>query len=235
MKTFVLGLLALVVFALIGPNASAQKAHGRIGLGTWKTQAEFRQVRVTSNDKALFIDDFSPGSAGWPYTHGEWAVQDGAYRQTDPSEDRRAYAGGLDWTDYTLTLQARKLGGQEGFLIFFRVADPDHYCVWALGGDGNTRTVLAKQVGTAATRLDPGGMCHIDSNRWYDLKVSVSGAHIRCWLDGKIIHDVVVQPLPDDHKPSPAADDKKPLPVPDPKPLPIPDKKPSLGAQRPPK
>ncbi len=195
MKNISTGLLGAILFVLLNMSVSAQSAaHGRIGLGTWKTQAEFRQVSVNSGGKMLYVDDFRVGLTGWPITKGEWTVQDGMYSQMDMGEDRRAYVGDPQWSDYTLSLQARKLSGQEGFLIFFRVTDSDHYCVWALGGDGNTHYVLAKQVGKTGTRLAPTAASHIDAKRWYDIRVTVQGPRIRCWLDGALIHDVTVQP-----------------------------------------
>ena len=171
-------------------------ATGRIGVGTWKTEAEFRHVRVTRAGKVLYAADFAPGSPGWPYTRGEWEVKDNAYRQTDPGEDRRAYVGDPRWGDYTLTLQARKLDGQEGFLIFFRVRDLDHYSIWSLGGDDNTHDVLAQHSGSADGRLGPVLPGGIATGRWYDIRVSVQGAHIRCWLDDQLMHDVFVSPAP---------------------------------------
>ena len=195
MKYISTGLIGAILLVLAAASVSAQGvSHGRIGLGTWKTQAEFRQVTVNSGGKMLYVDDFRVGLTGWPITKGEWAVQDGVYCQTDMGEDRRAYVGDPSWSDYTLSLQARKMSGQEGFLIFFRVTDSDHYCVWAIGADGNTDHVLAKQVGETGTRLAVYGSGHIVSKRWYDIRVMVQGAHIRCWLDGALIHDITVQP-----------------------------------------
>src|SRR5262249_20665996 len=31
---------------------------------------------------------------------------------------------------------------------------------------------------------------HIDSDRWYDLKVIVNSNNVKCWIDGDLIHDV---------------------------------------------
>lgn len=183
----------------ISPPAPAAEAlpkrQGRIGLGTWKTQADFRQVHVTQGRKSLYEADFASGSLGWPYTRGEWLVAGGVYRQLDLGEDRRAYVGDAAWTDYTLTLQARKLGGQEGFLIFFHVHNDSNYCVWAIGGDGNTHSVLAQQARYARTVLAPEAPCRVERDRWYDLKVNVAAGRIRCWLDGKFIHKGEHRPI----------------------------------------
>ena len=56
---------------------------GMIGVGTWSTQAEFKDVRVTARDgQMLFNGDFSRGLAGWKTEGGNWSVDNGVLRQT---------------------------------------------------------------------------------------------------------------------------------------------------------
>lgn len=76
-------------------------ASGRIGLGTWKTQAEFKDVRVTRGKEQLFAADFAGNAApGWQ----------------------------------------------------------------VLGS--------------------------VDTGKWYDVKIKLQGRHVRCLLNGEVIHDV---------------------------------------------
>jgi len=93
----------------------ARTVAGRIGVGTWNTKSEFKDVKVTAPDGGvLFTSDFSNNSSGWKKLgDGDWAVKDGALRQNTESEFVRALAGDKSWTDYTLTLKARKIGGRE--------------------------------------------------------------------------------------------------------------------------
>ena len=50
-----------------------------------------------------------------------------------------ALAGKREWTNYTFTVKARKLSGQEGFLILFRIGGNEERTWWNLGGWGNAR------------------------------------------------------------------------------------------------
>src|SRR4029077_3722576 len=110
-----------------------------IGVGTWNTQAEFKDVKVVANDgHTLFESDFSKGMDGWKTSGGEWRIEDGALRQAGNGENIRAVAGDASWTDYTLTLKARKIGGREGFLILFETPGVDAPVWWNLGGWNNT-------------------------------------------------------------------------------------------------
>ncbi|MCC6234425.1 MAG: DUF1080 domain-containing protein [Verrucomicrobiales bacterium] len=160
---------------------------GGIGVGTWNTSAEFKDVRVTAPDgKVLFASDFSRDSQGWrTLGNGRWSVQDGALRQQSAEHDFvRALTGDRSWTDYTLELKARKLAGREGFLILFHNADDEDRTWWNLGGWENARHGV--EIGRT---LDPKSG-HIETGRWYDVKVQIRGLHVTCWLDGVQIHDV---------------------------------------------
>ena len=73
---------------------------------------------------------------------GQWSAEDGVLKQTGNDEGAIALAGDPSWTDYTLSLKARKTGGREGFLILFRSADEKDRCWWNIGGWGNTGHAL---------------------------------------------------------------------------------------------
>jgi alpha-L-arabinofuranosidase len=105
-------------------------------------------------------------------------------RQNAERESVRALAGDGAWTDYTCEVKARKLSGKEGFLILFRVNQDGDKCWWNLGGWGNTQhgiemnEILVQQPGS------------IETGRWYDIRVEVKGSNIKCYLDGKLVHDL---------------------------------------------
>ena len=164
---------------------------GNIGVGTWATQAEFKDIKVTGKDgRVLFESDFSKNLRGWKTSGGKWQVADGALRQTSGNTDVRAVTGDKNWRDYTFSLKARKLSGAEGFLIPFQVQRDKEKSWWNLGGWGNKEHGL-EVPGIHADRV-PG---RIETGRWYDIKIECLGAHVRCYLDGKLIHDVSREPL----------------------------------------
>lgn len=164
---------------------------GLIGVGTWATQAEFKDIRVAKGDKTLFASDFSKNMKLWKTQKGKWEVRDGALRQTAMEHDCRAAIGDRNWTDYTLSLKARKLSGHEGFLIMFQLQDIRSRCWWNLGGWGNREHGI-EGAGVDCPRV-PG---KIDTGRWYDIRIELQGARIRCYLDGKLIHDVSREMVP---------------------------------------
>jgi alpha-L-arabinofuranosidase len=178
------------------PATAVTEPRGAIGLGTWATQAEYRDVTVTHNGQTLFAADFTQGATGWRVVRGDWQVVDGAYRQNGLATDCRAVAGDPNWRDYTLSLRARKLGGAEGFLIMFRVRDDDNWNWWNLGGWGNSKHAVEQCVAGGKSIVSNEVPGSIETGRWYDIRIEVQGTRIRCYLDGKLIHDFEEKPLP---------------------------------------
>jgi alpha-L-arabinofuranosidase len=167
------------------PVAEAEPIRGAIGVGTWLTRAEFKDLRVTRGTQTLFAPDLAKGLEGWKLLgNGQWSVQDGVLRQESLAENVRAIVGDPGWTDYTFSLKARKMAGDEGFLILFGVEDPEAKSWWNLGGWGNHRHAVER--GVIVGREAEG---RIETGRWYDIQIEVSGRTIRCHLDGRLVHE----------------------------------------------
>jgi alpha-L-arabinofuranosidase len=171
------------------PPIQVAPSKGMVGVGTWNTEAEFKDIQVTAPDgKVLFASDFSKDAKGWEQLgEGQWSVQDGALRQTVEKEFVRAIAGDRNWTNYTLTLKARKLGGQEGFLILFHISDKEDRTWWNIGGWRNTQNAI-ESGGTLDGK--PG---EIKTGEWYDIRVEVKDRMVKCYLNGQLIHDVMFE------------------------------------------
>lgn len=196
-STRVFGTVSYHLWKLFGANrpdftlkidvkfSSLRKASitGGIGLGTWDTAAEFKDVRVEKDGEILYGSDFSKGVEGWTTEGGTWSVVDGAYRQSDRVVGL-SYFGDQTWSDYTLTLKARKLSGAEGFLIVFGHKDSNKYW-WNVGGWGNRDNGIEFN----RTPVGPHVSGHIETDRWYDIKVELKERKIRCYLDDKLVHE----------------------------------------------
>ncbi len=156
---------------------------GEIGVGTWNTSAEFKDVRVEKDGRILYASDFSNGSADWKPDGGEWTVVDGAYRQGRQAVGL-SYFGDETWSDYTLTLKARKTRGDEGFLVAFGRKGQSKFW-WNVGGWGNREHAIELNQSPVGRHVQG----RIETNRWYDVKIELAGNRIRCYLDGELIHD----------------------------------------------
>ena len=159
---------------------------GAIGVGTWLTSAEYKDIRVEKGGEVLYASNFSMDAQSWKTDGGNWSVVDGAYRQGDRVTGL-SFFGDENWNNYTLTLKARKLSGAEGFLICFGRKNEERNW-WNIGGWGNTEHAIEFNQSSLGPHV-PGS---VETNRWYEIKVALEGPRIRCYLDGKLIHDETV-------------------------------------------
>jgi len=168
------------------PALQAPSSSGCIGLGTWNNSAEFKDVKVVSTvGKVLFQSDFSGAIDSWrKIGRGEWSVQDGVLRQSAIAPFVTAFVGDTSWTDYTVTLKARKLAGENGFQIYFRHLRNNDRLRWDLGGYGNSVDLL--EIGVTSATMS----ATIEPGRWYDVKIELRGNSARGYLDGKLVQEV---------------------------------------------
>jgi alpha-N-arabinofuranosidase len=175
------------------PTLELPHPDGEIGLGTWKSHAEFKDVKLTATDgKVLLTSNASKELTGFKPGSGTWRIADGALRQDGDGDLRYLSQANVPTalqSDFTLSLKARKLTG-EGFFISL-----DHGTQgrnhWIFGG-WEPPTQL--EVRGIKMRRVPGT---IEIGKWYDIRIELAGKRLRCFLDGKLVHDVrASDPLP---------------------------------------
>ncbi len=193
----------LLSSALDGAKIDQQPLSGRIGIGTWYTSAEFDNVKIVSNDtgRTLGSDSFStPLNFWWNweniYESNDFEIKNGKLVQTNTwmpytETGMVAYFGRDDWTDYTFTVEATKLDGDEGFIIPFAVKDSQNNWFWNIGGWGNTVSCLQEiENGAKSGQIfDTVKPCTIETGKTYELKVVVSGTQVKCYIDDVLYVD----------------------------------------------
>ncbi len=191
----------LLESSLDGARIEQPTLSGKVGVGTWYTSAKFDNVKVVSNadGKVLGEDDFSLNTFWWNWdaaTDGKFKVEDGALVQKTTEMNYSntgsvAYFGNADWADYTFTVEATKLEGEEGFIIPFAVQDTKNNYFWNIGGWGNTVSCLQHIENDVKTGQIIGTIRDFtaETGKTYELKVVVSGRHIQCYIDGELYVD----------------------------------------------
>lgn len=175
--------------------ATAPDPQGAIGVGTWHTMAEYKDIFVTAPDgKTLFTADLTQRTGNWRFTGDHWNFLDGILKPTAADTETWAVTGDSKWTNYTLHAKARKTGGSEGFLILYHVADSNHYRWWNIGGWGDTRTQLSNEDEGSSTPLGQSSDFTVQTGQWYDLRVEVDGYHVRCFVDDKLVSEATEAP-----------------------------------------
>ncbi len=179
----------------------ALKAHalsrGTIGLGTWNTQSEYRDIRVTAHGHQIYKSHFPQGAGEWHAVSGNWRVVGHAYRQTSGDEPAVALLQSTKLAhlaNYTIHLQAKKIGGAEGFLILFHVRGEHHYYWWNIGGWANTTTGIEHTAGGVKSEVGPHYGSHVTTGRWYKVRIVAHHDMITCYLDGHQIDSTAEHP-----------------------------------------
>ncbi len=120
-----------------------------------------------------------------------WTQQEGCIAQEGGSDNVRLLFGDPQWTDYEFTVEARKTGGDEGFLVLVRALSEKEF-YWAnLGGWGNAGHALERGIRNqsrwgAVTRRQNG---RIETGRWYRVRARCEGPRVQFWLDDQLVID----------------------------------------------
>lgn len=190
---------ALLSSELVGEaGTSEMNFEGKIGVGTWNTAAEFDNIAVIDNEtgKELALQDFeNAGKAeDWEkVSDGLWTVRGGKLVQGSMSTNTASfgktgsvmYYGDKKWKNYTLTLEAKKTSGSEGFLIPFAIEDENNNYFWNIGGWNNTVSCL-QQVSDGEKSDQLAGTtrnCTINTGETYKIKIVVKDKNVKCYLN----------------------------------------------------
>ena len=161
---------------------------GPIGLGTYGTSAEFKEIRLVAKEGAgpERTLDLSSSPVWKPASKG-WKQEGGVTSQASREYDQWTTFGG-DFADATLTLKARKVAGEEGFVVAVGLAD-GRRVQFNVGGWGNRQHGLEAE---GVIRQVPGS---VEAGRWYDVRVETRGRRVRASLDGRLIFDEILPRL----------------------------------------
>ncbi|MBQ2841416.1 MAG: hypothetical protein IJE72_00105 [Clostridia bacterium] len=188
---------------LEGAKIEQKPLSGRIGIGTWYTSAQFDNIKITDNrtGKILGEQKFNlPTDFWWNweniYDSNDFEIKNGRLVQTNtwmPYSDTGmvAYYGCDEWTDYTYTVEATKLDGEEGFIIPFAVKDAKNCYFWNIGGWGNTVSALQQIENGIKTGQINGTQMPFTAEigKTYKLRVVVSGTQVKCYIDDVLYVD----------------------------------------------
>ena len=166
---------------------------GRIGFGTWNTSAEFRNLKVTSNDgtRTLYTADFAAEPNHWTESGGTWTItDDNTWQQNGGGTPCVNVLNAYDFQNCTVELEARKIDGAEGFLLLFGGSNDNpltHYRV-NIGGWGNTQVAIEKAVNGGGEVKSDKTPFTIKTGQWYKLKlVMEEGVSVRCYIDDALV------------------------------------------------
>jgi len=99
------------------------------------------------------------------------------------------YTRDIPYTDYEITLEARRKEGNDFFCgLTFPVGND--FCTFIAGGWGGTTVGLSCIDGKDAAENETTTNRNFDKNRWYAIRLKVSGSRIETWIDEEKVVDL---------------------------------------------
>ena len=120
---------------------------------------------------------------------GKWSIDNGVLKQTNLDSDIKLIFGDPEWTDYELNLEAKKTSGYEAFLVLFRARDEENFYWYNIGGWGNSRHALEKEVKNNREVLTDDMQGSIVKDRWYKIRIRCKGNNFKAWIDDEQVLD----------------------------------------------
>lgn len=171
----------------------SHKMKGSVGLATWQTQAEYSNIKVTDISENKILYDSSSEKMNMKKLNvrsGSWSIKNNSLIQSDEGDNMRLTFEKLikPSENYDFEVTARKIRGNEGFLIMFGVSKENFYW-WNIGGWGNTQSCVQKGTAPSRTVIGDSKNITVESDREYKIKIEVRGDTYRCYLDGELLHE----------------------------------------------
>lgn len=159
---------------------------GKIGVGSWNTQAVFDDVKVVSGD-SVWINDSLVDATNWDVRGGTFSISNDTYVQSSSDQPAWSVANiNIDTTAYIYTVKAMKTGGNEGFLFPFGYKDDDNYYWLNIGGWANTQHAIEKcTAGAKSTVATVDGS--ISNDVWYTFTMEITDTVCKFYMDGSLL------------------------------------------------
>src|SRR5436309_445115 len=80
-------------------TADSPLARGSVGVGTYATISQFKDLQVMAGEKVLLQKSLAEGMTGLQVSGGQWSVIDGTLQQSGTQETGvRVFTGDREWT-----------------------------------------------------------------------------------------------------------------------------------------
>jgi alpha-L-arabinofuranosidase len=173
------------------PETTEQpKFAGGIGLSTWDTEAEYKDIVVVQNKDTVYNSNAATGLKEWLPLRGSWQQTNGILAQTAEGAQQLAILKDHHLNAYTLTLKARKTGGVNAFIIPFAVKDSNTCLRAHIGSWLNSHAVFE----SLTNGYDVAGISNpvrmkapLASDRWYNIRLEVGNTEVKCYLDDSLL------------------------------------------------
>lgn len=159
-------------------------ASGHVGLGTWQTGAEYKDFRIIHENGTTVRADISKIAEEWNVKKGDWDVRDSIYVQKSTQDGCWTLWKNNISDKGTIEFKARKISGNEGFILHFGVKGANGYAL-NIGGWGNSKTAIGMMDNGGVGQVQAEVPQHIETGRWYNIKLVIDDSKFTYYCDGE--------------------------------------------------
>ncbi len=181
------------------PDKNTPVMTGKFGLGSFKTSCEFKDLKIYNDKGELVFSDAFESLENWQIPgEGDWKAENGVLKQEDsklfPS---KILLNNLNLSTGKVTLKAKRVEGEEGFVLFFNVNGDNRFMFCNYGAAGNKFSAIQSwgNPENYAVKEKSSTQGEIESDRWYDLTLILDKHTAEMYLDGVKVSDASVEPL----------------------------------------
>ncbi|MES2005872.1 MAG: alpha-L-arabinofuranosidase C-terminal domain-containing protein [Bacteroidota bacterium] len=174
--------------SILSSTSPKPRNKGGIGLATWDTQTEYKDIEITENGKTVYKSDFTNHPEEWQSIRGNWQVKDGTMAQTVQGAQRLMLLKDKSFETYTLTMKARKTSGTNAFIIPFAVNGRSMLRAH-IGALVNNSAIFELVMDESVSNVSPVKRLPkpIETGRWYDIRLEVGLDKVDCYLDDQLL------------------------------------------------
>ncbi len=161
-------------------------AEGSIGFGSYDTQVEFKDIRITDSYGMEAPVDLANCSD----KHGEWTLEDGVLKQASRVHHSRYILADFSGNNFTLECKARKIEGSEGFFIYWGMTEENQKgIIFNIAGWANQTTAVETwNHGRTSGVVGNNRQRHsVETDRWYDIKVVATPEKSELYIDDELL------------------------------------------------
>lgn len=156
---------------------------GHIGLGSYNTSVEYKNIKVIEDGKVIYESDFVNRPDEWEFIRGNWKIEDECIKQTSTNGYNIAVLKTHKFNSkkVTVEVEAIKRGGEEGFVILFGHKDVENTYQLTLGSYSNRWTIFEKYTeGVHSTLNEDRPTLNIINNREYKISLMIDNDQWAC-------------------------------------------------------
>ncbi len=180
------------------PDTLKPMLGGRIGLGSWNTQTEFKNLEIRDEKGNLVASDNFENTSQWEIpVEGKWTTENGIMKQSDPDVAAARIFLKNKITSGEIRVKARRTGGSEGFLVYLNAERDDRFFFANYGANGNTFSEMQAWGAPEgyAYKSIKSTRGAIENDRWYDLKIVIGNNRADMYLDGILLSSAILTPM----------------------------------------